>query len=98
MQPYQTTSDHKLITFEIVRVTQEINTRSKNRFNTKRSDWKAYRTHLGNQIEHLGENDTDPQLFSEKIVNAILEAGNKSIPKKKIFSKSVPWWTVNSLD
>ena len=38
--------EHNLITFEIVRVTQEINARSKNRFNTKRADWEAYRTHL----------------------------------------------------
>ena len=90
--PYQTTSDHNLIMFEIVRITQEINTRSKNRFNTKRADWEAYRTHLWTQIEQIVENDNDAQLFSEKIVNAILEAGNKSIPKKKIFSKSVPWW------
>ena len=29
------------------------------------------------------KNDTDAKLLSENIVNAILEAGNKTIPRKK---------------
>ena len=91
-----TTSDHNLITFEIVKGTQENTPQLNNRYNTKRANWDAYRKELQKQTQQTGlqniGNDTEAQYLSEQIDKAILEAGEITIPKKKIFIKSVPWW------
>ena len=93
---YLTTSDHNLISFEIVKGTQYNTPQLNNRFNTKRANWDAYRKELQKQIQQTGlqniGNDTEAQFLSEHIDKVILEAGEITIPKKNIFIKSVPWW------
>lgn len=93
---HHTNSDHNLITFEIASTTPATQPIANSRFNTKRADWDAYQTHLGTllQQKHSQGNDVEPdaQLLSETIDNTILEAGNKAIPRKLVFGKSVPWW------
>lgn len=89
-------SDHRLITFEISRASYDPETKPNNRFNTKRADWQAYREHISElhlqTAPQLASNQLDAQTRSELIDKMILEAGNRSIPKKNVYSKSVPWW------
>ena len=84
-----------MITFEIIKETQENTPQLNNRYNTKRDNWYTYRKELQKQTQQTGlqniGNDTEAQYLSEQIEKAILEAGKIKIPKKKIFIKSVPW-------
>lgn len=93
---YQTISDHNIITFEIINATQDITVKQNNRFNIKRANWEAYRKLLSTQMQQTDlqniTNDTDAQQIAEKLIKVIVDSGNKTIPKKKTFSKSVPWW------
>ena len=98
VHPHETISDHSLITFEVNKKMVSTRTEVSNRFNTKRADWDAYRSLIRNLLQqHIPHNNneeynTDAQTLSEKIDKVILEAANKSIPRKKTFNKSVPWW------
>ena len=101
MHPHETISDHSLITFEVNKKIVPTRTEVSNRFNIKRADWDAYRLLIRNLLQqHIPQNNneeyhTDAQILSEKIDKVILEAANKSIPRKKTFIKSVPWWNQN---
>ena len=101
VHPHETISDHSLITFEVNKKIVPTRTKVSNRFNIKRADWDAYRLLIRNLLQqHIPQNNneeyhTDAQILSEKIDKVILEAANKSIPRKKTFIKSVPWWNQN---
>ncbi|KAK9295481.1 hypothetical protein QLX08_010208 [Tetragonisca angustula] len=96
VHPNKINSDHRLITFEIACTNQRILTTQNNRFNMNRADWDAFRAHIRQSLNWItqqhDENTINAQTRSEIIDQIILNAGNATIPKKRIYSKSVPWW------
>lgn len=65
------------------------------RYNIKRAKWKAFFKYFELECRDLEWSATDcPQIeeMAEHITMAICKADDKSIPKKKSFRRSVPWW------
>lgn len=98
-----TTSDHNSIEINID-IRDNSQTRetgkqhlNKQRFNTKKADWEKFRRTLIEQsIEKLANFDpTDEQEVEEianKLTEAMIHSCEVSMPRKKAFNNSNPWW------
>lgn len=97
-----TTSDHNLITFNIMiddqNKTQNFNrsTKLERPYNLKRADWEEFNKNIGEKFtenikEKLRVNKPESvvKLFT-KLLNSCCQ---RSIPRKCVKANSVPWWT-----
>lgn len=95
-----TTSDHNSVDVRL-RVPRETgNDRAtvSNRYDTRRADWEQFAESLRDfsesQLEGLNlESVGDVEIMAEKLTVVLQEACNASMPKKRRFRKSNPWWT-----
>lgn len=98
--PKQTSSDHNVIAFEIDYEQPSIKATRASRYNTKRADWDKFRKHLTENIRSTGATSSPDEVINAQelatnLENAIIEASERSIPRKTQFTRSVPWWTPN---
>lgn len=95
-----TTSDHNSIDIRL-RVPRETgNDRAtvSNRYDTRRADWEQFAESLRNssesQLKGLElESRENVEIMAEKLTVVLQEACDASMPKKRRFRKSNPWWT-----
>jgi ribonuclease HI len=92
-------SDHFGVLFTIIIANNNISTSSsRSRFDTKRADWKLFKSWLKTQFLEFefkpGFSYPTPDLdyLGELFTSTILEAANKAIPRISITANSKPWW------
>ena len=95
-----TTSDHRTIVTTLKNETMNSGTPSahrSNRFDIKRADWEKFHVYLTNisqssTPDHMSSTQ-DVERYATKVTKTLVSAAKASIPKKRQFAKSVPWWT-----
>ncbi|CAL7932836.1 unnamed protein product, partial [Xylocopa violacea] len=90
-----TTSDHNLITFQInANILNKTGPQTLARYNLKRANWEKFQQTIEQErIKQPTESSSaNPNTRAIDITKMIQSACNTAIPKKKQFTKSVPWW------
>ncbi|KAL7295028.1 hypothetical protein TKK_0011631 [Trichogramma kaykai] len=95
-----TSSDHRAIAISIQGRKPLVNSCTYNgtdpRYNTKKAKWHKFREELTKNATTISE-DIDGtnkiDVWVKSITERIHKAADKSMPKKKQYRKSVPWWT-----
>lgn len=88
--------DHNLITFELEMDALDITSRITPRFLVDKARWNIFDKILINKIRSENFEMTDRVTIDSAVLaleKSIIDACNIAIPKKRYFSKSVPWWT-----
>ncbi|CAB0037848.1 unnamed protein product [Trichogramma brassicae] len=96
-----TSSDHRTILIEFREVVEHARPRTSNkldtRYNTKKANWHKFKNELGIHDTIQWSNEGNVQdaidIHVKTLTERILAAADKSMPRKKTYSKSVPWWT-----
>uniref|UniRef100_A0ABD2WJK8 Reverse transcriptase domain-containing protein n=1 Tax=Trichogramma kaykai TaxID=54128 RepID=A0ABD2WJK8_9HYME len=96
-----TSSDHRAILIELQEVSEHSRPRMCNkldtRYNTKKANWNKFRNKLDShdRIQWSDEDNAQDAIDAhvQTLTERILDAADKSMPKKKTYPKSVPWWT-----
>ena len=94
-----TSSDHNAIEIRIAAPsTSEEPQTETNRFNTDKADWKKFAKSLTDrsrtELEPLKLRSIDEvEAMAESLTGVLINACQESMPRKRRFRKSNPWWT-----
>lgn len=95
-----TQSDHNAIDIRlrIPRVEGNDGRSETSRFNVKRADWDLFSETLTNLSENRLDglpltSAAEVEVMAEALTGVIVDACTESMPRKKLFRKSNPWWT-----
>lgn len=96
-----TTSDHRAldVTLRVPKVAGNDEGPNVSRFNVKRADWERFSQILvalsRARLEGLPlTSNVEVERMAEALTGVITEACTESMPKKKFYRRSNPWWTV----
>lgn len=96
VSPKCTTSDHNLITFQVI-FGGKMNRRfiKSNYYNTKKANWENFKSLLTksftDNVLNTLQND-EPEKAVKTYTTILDQVSKKSIPYKKQSNRSVPWW------
>lgn len=94
-------SDHRPIVIEFQGKEVLPKIREK-RYNTARADWKAFRDNIRREVENCRKRSIHTVQEAEELAiwirKAMHRAARGTIPKKRQFQKSVPWWNSELTD
>ena len=90
-------SDHLPIRISLNKTPCTVENTSTSRYNCKKADWSKFQTAIDNEAANITSNETDIELKYDLIRKCILNAAEKSIPKKGPIRKgpnfySAVWW------
>ena len=90
------TSDHRPILVEMGR-TSVTTCHIQPRYNCQRANWKKYGGNVNKAVKEIRDIRLNCKMDINRLVIRITqmlhEAAQKTIPRKKRFQKSVPWWS-----
>lgn len=91
-----TSSDHRVISVTIGEHGGTPSTLPA-RYNYRRADWDAFSMRVESAVPGLMSRELCDSVsvsnMAIEVVKALVEAADKTIPKKKRFRRSVPWWS-----
>lgn len=90
-----TSSDHNLIEMTLYTPVTNDTPTAKTRYNLKWANWKKFQQILNTEIPNspqVSSHTNNADELAENITRRITAACDFAIPRKKRFTKSVPWW------
>lgn len=89
----ETLSDHRLITWEVEAPAIVNQNTTETRFCNKRADWGEFARKFGEIARDLTGQGGSAEDRAAALNDAIVEACRASMPLRRRFERSVPWWT-----
>lgn len=92
-------SDHKFISIDILEGARTETEYHRPGYCTKRANWTLFCaiivTEAYTLIEEINgcETTDELELIAKRINESLVNACDRSMPRKKIFKNTVPWWT-----